>query len=71
MITVLCCTTCNRQLQAGIYNESFYPNLAIMLSAFIVLTLIVAGLSVAFARRHKAIMLRNQVILTPAPMLTA
>jgi uncharacterized membrane protein len=67
----LCCTTCNPQVQAGIFNERFIPNLATMLSAFIVIGLIVVGLSFAFGRRYKIISLRNQTILTPVPMMMA
>ena len=39
------CITCNKEIQEGIYNSMFFPNLFTMLSAFIVLALIVALLS--------------------------
>jgi uncharacterized membrane protein len=67
----LCCINCNQQIQAGIFNDAFYPNLAIMLSAFVVLALIVTGLTIAFVKRHRIIALRDQIVLTPVPMVTA
>lgn len=71
MNETLCCISCNQQVQAGIFDDTFYPNLMTILSGFIVLTFIVIGLSIAFARRYRIILLRDQVILTPVPMLTA
>lgn len=39
------CTTCNKPLQRAIYNSNFYPNLLVMLPAFMVLGIAVAVLS--------------------------
>ncbi len=48
------CITCNNQVREGIFNSSFYPNLLVMLSAFIVIALIVALLSWMAMRQHRA-----------------
>lgn len=67
------CVTCNKQIQEGIYNSQFYPNLFTMLSAFIVLAVIVAILSVVTAKRHqtRAAVNTNLQILSPVPLTTA
>jgi uncharacterized membrane protein len=67
------CTLCNKQIREGIYNSTFYPNLLTMLSAFIVLAIIVAVLSVVSARRHKARLSASPAvsILSPLPLTTA
>jgi uncharacterized membrane protein len=47
------CTTCNKELQKGIYDSTFYPNLLTMLSAFIVLAIMVIVLSRLTLIYHK------------------
>ena len=65
------CTTCNKNLQKGIFDSTFYPNLFTMLLAFIVLGLVVVALSVLASRREK----RNQSYqlqkLTAVPLISA
>ena len=65
------CTTCNKNLQKGIFDSTFYPNLFTMLLAFIVLGLVVVALSVLASRREK----RNQAYqvqkLTAVPLISA
>jgi uncharacterized membrane protein len=46
------CISCNRAIQKGIYNSMFYPNLLIMLSAFIVLAIIIAVLFRLATKRY-------------------
>jgi uncharacterized membrane protein len=42
--TLPSCISCNKQIRDAIFNSAFYPNLLIMLSAFIVLAIIVISL---------------------------
>jgi uncharacterized membrane protein len=49
-----CCITCNREVQDAIYDSTFYPNLFIMLSAFIVLMIIVWVLAAMASKRYAA-----------------
>ncbi len=69
----LACSFCNKEVSSAIYNSAFYPNLFTMLSAFIVLAVIVAGLWLLFSRRHKRKTSANleAVPLTPVPLSTA
>ncbi|MCW3105460.1 MAG: hypothetical protein JWO09_3900 [Bacteroidetes bacterium] len=62
----ICCTTCNAQLQQKIYDSTSFPNLPVMLSAFIVLTIIVALLSYLSNRKTA-----SPDILNPVPLVTA
>lgn len=64
------CTTCNKELQSGIYNSLFFPNLLIMLSAFFVLGLIVFFFSRLSLKMHR-LSLRNGNFYSPAPLTTA
>ena len=62
------CVTCNRQIQEGIWNSAFFPNLLTMLSAFIVLAIIVAALTVITTKRHQSKVAANQSTLIPSPV---
>lgn len=68
---VFACTTCNKNLQKGIFDSTFYPNLFTMLLAFAVLGLVVLLLSVLASRNEK----RNQIDqiqkLTIVPLISA
>lgn len=68
-----CCTTCNKQLQDAIFDSTFYPNLASMLSAFIVLALVVAIMAVISSRNHNKRLLDNPNViqLSGVPLTTA
>ncbi len=62
------CVTCDRRLQSEIFGSTFYPNLALMLSAFITLGLVVIILAV--------VALKNRGTATPelfnrAPLIAA
>ncbi|HEV7350130.1 DUF2243 domain-containing protein [Telluribacter sp.] len=69
----LCCTTCDARVQEKIYDSTFLPNLVTMLSAFIVLALVVAGLAVLSTRRHTSFLAANPggQYLNPVPLTTA
>lgn len=66
------CPSCNPQIREAIYDSRFYPNLLTMLSAFIVLGAVVAGLSAMATNRYKASVKSspNRQLLTPVPLLT-
>jgi uncharacterized membrane protein len=66
------CPFCNPQIRDAIYDERFLPNLAAMLSAFIVLGIVVAILSAIANKRHKSGVSKNpdHSLLTPVPLLT-
>ncbi len=67
------CITCNQELREGIYNSRFYPNLLTMLSAFIVLSVIVAGLVTLGKKRHKKRISNDPAskVLSPVPLTSA
>lgn len=67
------CITCNREVQEGIYNSMFYPNLFFMLSAFIVLGIIVAVLTRLATKRYRARLESNPDIkeLASVPLMSA
>lgn len=66
------CPFCNAQTRQAIYNSQFYPNLALMLSAFVAVAIIVAVLSALAARRHRATIAKpsGQPVLNPVPLVT-
>jgi len=72
MISIFACITCNQQIQEAIWNSSFFPNLLIMLSAFIILAIIVLILAVLSNRKYqkKATSQTGKVELTPVPLTT-
>lgn len=53
------CITCNKQLQKGIYDSTFYPNLLAMLSAFLVLIVINTTLTRLATNRYNARLIAN------------
>lgn len=67
------CITCNKQIQEAIWDSTFFPNLLTMLSAFLVLGVLVAVLSVLSTRRYKRYLADNPRSgrLTPVPLTTA
>lgn len=67
------CTTCNKPLQAAIYDSTFFPNLAVMLSAFFVLTIIVILLIRLTIKKHTVLVTVNPDYknLNPVPLTTA
>lgn len=66
------CPFCNPQIKNAIYDSRFYPNLFLMLSAFVVLAIIVGLLAVVAAKRHRSNVSKhsNQQLPTPVPLLT-
>jgi uncharacterized membrane protein len=69
----IACVTCNKTVQQGIWNSTFYPNLFVMLSAFIVIAVIVAVLSAITAKKHRSKVAANpnDRLLSPVPLTTA
>lgn len=67
------CINCNRALQDAIYDSTFYPNLGVMLSAFIVLALLVWLLSWLSSRKYRRYTFRTPTYktLNPVPLTTA
>jgi uncharacterized membrane protein len=51
--TSIACTTCNKPVQRAIYGSTFYPNLLVMLSSFIIVGFIVIVLAWSVQIRHK------------------
>lgn len=72
-LKALPCTTCNKPLQEAIYDSTFYPNLAVMLSAFFVLTIIVVILIRITEKKHNAFTANNPEYknFNPVPLTTA
>jgi uncharacterized membrane protein len=65
------CTFCSRPVRDALFDSRFYPNLAAMLSAFIVLGIIVAVLAVISARRHTRLVAAYPDRPDPVPLFTA
>lgn len=66
------CPFCNSQIREAIYDDRFLPNFFSLLSAFVVLGIVVAVLSVLATKRHKANLLKlpNRQLPDPVPLLT-
>ena len=62
MLNSTACISCNKQIREGIYNSTFYPNLLIMLSAFIVLSIIVAILVRLNRGQHSSLTTASMVL---------
>lgn len=65
------CTTCNRTLQDALFNSTFYPNLLVMLLAFIVLGAIVAALVWIAKRLEKYRRARHPDVKSMVPLSCA
>lgn len=65
------CTTCNKNLQKGIFNSTFYPNLLTMLLAFLILGLIVLLLCFLALRREQKTVSNDTVKNTSVPLIAA
>jgi uncharacterized membrane protein len=70
---VRACPFCNPRVREGIYDSMFFPNVLIMLSAFVALGLLVIGLSKASSRRYAFIaeMHPRVYLKSPVPVTTA
>ena len=68
---IFACTTCNRTLQDAIFNSTFYPNLFVMLLAFIVLAVVVTVLAFFSTRREKKRAVEGMPTLTAVPLIAA
>ena len=67
------CPLCNESIKDAIYDSQFYANLLTMLSAFIVLTVIVAAMTFLTNKKHKRWLAANAgvAVLSPVPLTTA
>jgi uncharacterized membrane protein len=65
------CTTCNKNLQKGIFNSTFYPNLFTMLLAFLVLGLVVVVLAILASKREKKRYVKEASNKTIVPLISA
>ena len=67
------CPLCNKEVMDGIYDSQFYPNLFMMMSAFIVIAVVVIALTAITAKKHKTRLANNPnaAILSPVPLTTA
>ena len=67
------CPLCNQQIRNAIYESRFYPNLLIMLSAFIVLAIIVIIMAIVTTKRHRTYLAAHPAVqvLSPVPLTTA
>lgn len=72
-LSLFACITCNKEIQKAIWGSAFFPNLFTMLSAFIVLTALVTGLTIITNKNHKAFAADypDQHPLTPVPLTTS
>jgi len=66
------CINCNTELQNRLYDSIFYPNLLVMLSAFIVLALIVWSMGSLSIKRYNVTLPHeaNRTWLNPVPLST-
>jgi uncharacterized membrane protein len=65
------CTTCNKTLQDAIFDSTFYPNLFVMLLAFVVLAVIVVCLAAFASKREKKRLQPGQNQLTGVPLIAS
>ncbi|MDF2457552.1 MAG: hypothetical protein K0R51_3545 [Cytophagaceae bacterium] len=64
------CTSCNKELNTGIYNDFFYENLFIILSPFFVIAAIVIVLSILSTKQYNKLSASN-LNINPIPLTTA
>jgi len=71
--TLHACPSCNKELNEGIYNDTFYSNLFVTLSAFFVLAIILIVLIILASRNYKALIKANPDTknITPVPLVSA
>jgi uncharacterized membrane protein len=66
------CISCNKQIQQAIFNSTFYTNLLVMLSAFIVLGIILAILAlINFRARRRLQQTNGSTSISRVPLNTA
>jgi uncharacterized membrane protein len=68
---VSACTTCNSDLQDGIYTTLNFHNLSSILLTILLIVLITITLSKIVAAQHRKRLSKNIQALNPAPVLTA
>jgi uncharacterized membrane protein len=66
------CISCNKLIRDGIYNSAYYPNLVVMLSAFIVLSVIVIILMrISTVHYQRSYFVADNHLKTPVPLTTS
>jgi uncharacterized membrane protein len=67
------CINCNKEIREAIFDSTFYPNLFIILLPFIALAFVVAVISAASLKKHRAhtIAFPNKNHLSPVPLMAA
>jgi uncharacterized membrane protein len=68
-----CCINCNKKVQEGIFDNTFFPNFFIMLSAFIVLSILIFVLTRLATERYQVRIAANPTTreLTAIPLSSA
>jgi uncharacterized membrane protein len=71
--SIFACPLCSKEIRDAVYDSQFYPNLLIMLSAFIVLSIIVVIMTALSNKRHITSTAANPnvQVLSPVPLTTA
>src|SRR4051812_3808649 len=71
--TAMACINCNKEIREAIFNSTFYPNLFVILSPFIVLGVVVAIISWISLKNHKAKVRAypDNKVLSPVPLTAA
>lgn len=69
----ICCTSCNPKIRQAIFDSTFYPNLFVMLSTFVILTILIVVLTMLASRRELARMVHMppEHRLSSVPMASA
>lgn len=70
---VSACINCNKEISEAIFNSTFYPNLFIILSPFVALTIVVTVISAISTKRYRAKVSASshKTLLSPVPLTAA
>jgi uncharacterized membrane protein len=67
------CINCNKEIREAIFDSTFYPNLFVILLPFIALAFVVAVISAASVKKHRANLTAypDKQHLSPVPLMAA
>ncbi len=67
------CINCNKEIREAIFNSTFYPNLFVILSPFLVVAIVVAIISSISIKKHKARITAypHRNLVSPVPLTAA
>lgn len=67
------CVSCNQAVRDAIYDSQFYPNLLLMVTPFITLTVVILILTALSMNRHRTLVRKtsNILVLNPVPVTAA